>query len=58
MFILQFLIAYFAQSSVQKGVLHWAANHRVHHKYSDTPKDPHSKKVYGFFCQTMSMLDI
>jgi stearoyl-CoA desaturase (delta-9 desaturase) len=45
----QFLIAYFAESSVQKGVLHWAANHRVHHKYSDTPKDPHSKKIYGFF---------
>lgn len=45
----QFLIAYFAESSVQKGVLHWAANHRVHHKYSDTPKDPHSKKIYGFY---------
>jgi len=45
----QFLIAYFSQSSMQKGVLHWAANHRIHHKYSDTPKDPHSKKIYGFF---------
>jgi len=45
----QFLIAFFAETSVQKGVLHWGANHRVHHKYSDTPKDPHSKKVYGFF---------
>ena len=45
----QFLIEYFAQSSVQKGVLHWAANHRVHHKYSDTPKDPHSKKIYGLY---------
>jgi stearoyl-CoA desaturase (delta-9 desaturase) len=45
----QFLIAYFAESSLQKGVLHWAANHRVHHKHSDTPKDPHSKKIYGFW---------
>lgn len=45
----QFLIAFFAETSVQKGVLHWGANHRVHHKYSDTPKDPHSKKIYGFF---------
>lgn len=45
----QFWIAYFAESSLQKGVLHWAANHRVHHKYSDTPKDPHSKKIYGFW---------
>lgn len=45
----QFLIAFFAQTSLQKGVLHWAANHRTHHKYSDTPKDPHSKKIYGFW---------
>lgn len=45
----QFLIAFFAQSSLQKGVLHWAANHRTHHMHSDTPKDPHSKKIYGFW---------
>jgi stearoyl-CoA desaturase (delta-9 desaturase) len=45
----QFFMAFGAQTSVQKGVLHWAANHRVHHKYSDTPKDPHSKKIYGFY---------
>ena len=45
----QFFMACGAQSSVQKGTLHWAANHRVHHKYSDTPKDPHSKKIYGFY---------
>ena len=45
----QFLLAFGAESSLQKGVLHWAANHRTHHKYSDTPKDPHSKKIYGFW---------
>jgi stearoyl-CoA desaturase (delta-9 desaturase) len=47
--IFQFIIAFFAQTSVQKGALWWAAHHRVHHKYSDTPKDPHSMKLYGFF---------
>lgn len=25
----------------------WAATHRMHHKYSDTPKDPHSPKYLG-----------
>ena len=45
----QFLLAFFAQTSIQKGALWWAANHRTHHKFSDTPKDPHSSKVYGFF---------
>jgi stearoyl-CoA desaturase (delta-9 desaturase) len=44
----QFLLALGAQSSLQKGVLWWAANHRYHHKHSDTPLDPHSVKQRGF----------
>jgi len=44
----QFLLALGAQSSLQKGVLWWAANHRFHHKHSDTPLDPHSAKQRGF----------
>ncbi len=45
----QFLIAFGAETSLQKGALWWAAHHRTHHKYSDLPKDPHSKKLYGFW---------
>lgn len=45
----QFVIAFMAQTSVQKGALWWAAHHRHHHRYSDTPKDPHSMKIYGFW---------
>jgi len=45
----QFVLALLAQSSVQKGALWWAAHHRDHHKYSDTPKDPHSYRDYGFW---------
>lgn len=45
----QFILAFGAQSSFQKGALWWAANHRVHHKHSDTPEDPHSAKIYGFW---------
>jgi stearoyl-CoA desaturase (delta-9 desaturase) len=38
----QFFLAVLAQSSSQKGVLWWAAHHRVHHKLSDQPGDVHS----------------
>lgn len=47
--VFQFLIAFFAETSVQKGVLWWGAHHRHHHKASDTPADPHSMKIYGFW---------
>ncbi len=45
----QFIIAFMAQTSAQKGALWWAAHHRHHHRHSDTPKDPHSMKLYGFW---------
>jgi stearoyl-CoA desaturase (Delta-9 desaturase) len=45
----QFIIAFMAETSAQKGALWWAAHHRHHHRYSDTPKDPHSMKLYGFW---------
>jgi stearoyl-CoA desaturase (Delta-9 desaturase) len=47
--VFQFILAFFAQTSAQKGVLWWSANHRIHHKYSDTDKDPHSMKRFGFW---------
>jgi stearoyl-CoA desaturase (Delta-9 desaturase) len=45
----QFIIAFMAQTSAQKGALWWAAHHRHHHRHSDTPADPHSMKIYGFW---------
>lgn len=47
--VFQFIMAFMAETSLQKGVLWWGAHHRVHHRTSDTPKDPHSMKIYGFF---------
>jgi stearoyl-CoA desaturase (delta-9 desaturase) len=44
----QFVLAWLAQTSIQKGTLWWAANHRHHHKYSDKEPDPHSPLLYGF----------
>ncbi len=45
----QFVIAFMAQTSAQKGALWWASHHRIHHRTSDTYDDPHSMKHYGFW---------
>jgi stearoyl-CoA desaturase (Delta-9 desaturase) len=47
--VFQFVLAWLAQSSLQKGALWWAAHHRDHHKYSDTMKDVHSFREMGFW---------
>jgi stearoyl-CoA desaturase (delta-9 desaturase) len=44
----QFLLAFLAQSSAQRGILWWAAKHRHHHKHSDTALDVHSPRQRGF----------
>src|SRR4051812_37347773 len=41
---MQFALAFGASTSCQKGVLWWAAHHRMHHRYSDTELDLHSPK--------------
>jgi stearoyl-CoA desaturase (delta-9 desaturase) len=46
---MQFAMALLATTSVQKGVLWWAAHHRTHHKYSDEPQDLHSVRQRGFW---------
>ena len=45
----QFVTAFLAMTSAQKGVLWWAAHHRDHHKYSDGPEDLHSPVRSGFW---------
>jgi len=47
--LFQFVLAFLAQSTVQKSVLWWAAKHRHHHLHSDTPHDVHSPRHKGFF---------
>ena len=44
----QFVLAVAAQSTSQKSVLWWAANHRDHHLHSDTELDVHSPRYTGF----------
>ena len=48
--LVQFLGAFIACSSGQRGPLWWAAHHRRHHRHSDTEKDvhsPHSKFLWS-----------
>jgi len=47
--VFQFFLAFLGQSSAQRGVLWWAAKHRLHHKYSDTDQDVHSPVKHGFW---------
>jgi stearoyl-CoA desaturase (delta-9 desaturase) len=44
----QFVLAFVAQSSAQRGALWWAGKHRHHHKYSDLANDVHSPRHRGF----------
>lgn len=46
---MQFVMAFVAQTSSQRGVLWWAAHHRNHHKFSDTEHDVHSPRLTGFW---------
>jgi stearoyl-CoA desaturase (delta-9 desaturase) len=45
----QFVLAFLGGMAGQKGALWWAAQHRHHHKHSDTEHDIHSAKLEGFY---------
>lgn len=47
--VFQFLLAFLAETSAQKGALWWAAHHRHHHRFSDQPEDIHSPARKGFW---------
>lgn len=46
--VMQFLLAFGGLTAAQKGPLWWASWHRQHHRYADTPRDPHSPQQ-GFW---------
>ena len=48
----QFLMAFLAMTSSQKGVLWWAGHHRHHHRHADHELDQHSPTLCGFFGRT------
>jgi stearoyl-CoA desaturase (delta-9 desaturase) len=44
----QFILGFLCQTTAQKGILWWAAQHRHHHKHSDLVSDVHSPRHHGF----------
>jgi stearoyl-CoA desaturase (delta-9 desaturase) len=51
--VFQFVLAFIAQTSAQKGALWWAAHHRHHHLHSDQPQDVHSPVQDSFWYSHM-----
>ena len=45
----QLVLAFLGTTAMQNGPLWWASWHRRHHKHSDTPLDPHSPRMVGFW---------
>jgi stearoyl-CoA desaturase (delta-9 desaturase) len=43
----QFVGAFLGAAAAQRGPLWWAAHHRVHHRRTDRPGDPHSPRIVG-----------
>jgi stearoyl-CoA desaturase (delta-9 desaturase) len=52
----QLILAFWAMTSAQRGVLWWAGGHRNHHRFSDTPNDIHSPARSGFFWSHMGWI--
>ncbi len=46
--ILEWLLSIFGAAALEMSAIRWCANHRKHHKYLDTDKDPYSI-TKGFF---------
>jgi len=47
--VFQFALAWLGCSAAQRGPLWWAAQHRHHHRTSDTPEDLHSPVTHSFW---------
>ncbi|CAN0888085.1 Palmitoyl-monogalactosyldiacylglycerol delta-7 desaturase, chloroplastic [Linum grandiflorum] len=52
---LEYSFAYCGVHALQGDPLTWVSNHRYHHQYSDTEKDPHSP-IKGFWYSHMSWI--
>ncbi|XP_075970068.1 acyl-CoA Delta(11) desaturase-like [Anticarsia gemmatalis] len=47
---LQIILLIFHSIAHQGSAFHWARDHRVHHKYTDTDADPHNSNRGFFYC--------
>lgn len=49
---IEYSLTIIATLTAQRSPIWWVAQHRIHHAYSDTEKDPHSP-IHGFFWSHM-----
>ena len=58
---IEYYLLFFAHIMMVGPAITWVANHREHHKYADTPKDPHSPYYRGvllaYFGQVLIDID-
>jgi len=54
-FVFRFIVMMFNSIANQGPIYHWARDHRVHHKFSETNADPHNA-TRGFFFAHMGWL--
>ncbi len=47
--LFDYFLAVCGTLTLEGGPIFWVATHRLHHQYSDEPKDPHSPRVSGFW---------
>lgn len=47
---LRFILLFFGAASFEQSALKWASQHRQHHQFTDTDKDPHSTKKGLSYC--------
>jgi stearoyl-CoA desaturase (delta-9 desaturase) len=52
---LKIILIMFQTMAAQEPILHWARDHRVHHKFTDTDADPYNSRR-GFFFSHMGWL--
>ncbi len=45
----EYFLALCGTLTLEGGPIFWVATHRLHHQYSDQPKDPHTPRVSGFW---------
>ena len=48
--IVRFFLLFFGAATFEESALKWASQHRQHHQFTDTDKDPHSVKKGLFYC--------
>lgn len=53
--VLEYFVAFLGALAIQGGVFRWVAQHRMHHAFTETDKDPHSA-AKGFWFSHMGWL--